>query len=233
MNFFMPYLYRLIYRKNGPLIFVSHLDLNSIFRRTILRAKIPVELTEGFNPRLKVSFGPALPLGIAGWQEIMEISLAEPLAEELLVDRINKAAPSGLRIVRAEGLLQQKISLNKLLKCASYLVYFAFEIPIGVNSIKNCQSRLEAAIMRLLREKEIIITTDTKKRMAELNLRPFLHKINILSRRDDRLIVRLIINLLQGRSINPYLIMNKIMESNGDSVTIEKVIREKFILNTL
>ena len=96
----------------------------------------------------------------------MEISLAEPLAEELLVDRINKAAPSGLRRVRAEGLLQQKISLNKLLKCASYLVYFAFEIPIGVNSIKNCQSRLEAAIMRLLREKEIIITTDTKKRMA-------------------------------------------------------------------
>lgn len=229
----MSYLYRLIYRKNGPLVFVSHLDLNSIFRRTILRAKIPVELTEGFNPRIKVSFGPALPLGIAGWQEIMEIFLTEPLVEELLVDRINKAAPPGLRIVRAEELLQQKISLSKLLKCASYLIYFAFETPIGTNSIENCQSRIETTIKGLLKEREIIVTVDTKKGMVELNLRPFLQRINILSRRNDRLIVRLIINLLQGRSMNPYLIINKIMESNRDFVIVDRVIREKFILNTL
>ena len=228
----MSYLYRLIYKKDGPLIFISHLDLNSIFRRTVLRAKIPVELTEGFNPRMKASFGPALPLGIEGWQEILEISLTEPLTKEVLVDKINIAAPSGLRIIKAEKLLQQKTSLNKLLKCASYLICFAFETPIGIDRIKNQQGRLETNIANLLQEREIIITIETKKGINVLDLRPFIQRIDILSRDKDRLIVRLILNLLQGRAINPHLIINKIMESTEDSVIIERVIREKFIFNS-
>ena len=228
----MSYLYRIIYQKDGPLIFISHLDLNSIFRRTVLRAKIPVELTEGFNPRIKASFGPALPLGIEGWQEIIELSLTELLTEEALVDEINKAAPSGLRIIKAERLLQQKTSLNKLLKCASYLVYFAFEAPIAIDKIKNQQDRLKTNIVDLLEERKIVITLETKKGINELDLRPFIQKIDTLSRDKDRLIVRLIINLLQGRSINPHLIINKIMESTEDSVIIEKVIREKFVFTS-
>jgi len=112
----MSYLYRIKYRKNGPLKFISHLDLNLLVRRILLRAKMPVELTQGYNPRIKVSFGPALPLGVEGWQEIMEITLTKLLTKEKLKDVINKVAPSGFQVLEIEQVLNKGIPLSKLQK---------------------------------------------------------------------------------------------------------------------
>ena len=112
----MSYLYRIKYRKDGPLIFVSHLDLSQLLRRVLLRAEILVEWTQGFNPRIKASFAPALPLGLEGWQEIAEIILKEPLEEVVLKDRINEVAPNGFTIVDVEQALDKNLPLSKLLK---------------------------------------------------------------------------------------------------------------------
>ena len=57
---------RVKYVKQGRLAYLSHLETIRSMERIIRRAALPYAVTEGFNPHMKVSFGPALPCGAAG-----------------------------------------------------------------------------------------------------------------------------------------------------------------------
>ncbi|MDQ7779636.1 MAG: TIGR03936 family radical SAM-associated protein, partial [Planctomycetota bacterium] len=50
--------------KTGKLRFISHHDLMRTIERAVRRSGIPVECSEGFNPRPRISYPTALALGI-------------------------------------------------------------------------------------------------------------------------------------------------------------------------
>ncbi len=227
----MSYLYRIKYRKNGPLKFISHLDLNLLLRRILLRAKMPVELTQGYNPRIKVSFGPALPLGVEGWQEIMEITLTELLAKEKLKDEINKAAPSGFQVLEIEQVVNKGIPLSKLLKYASYLIYLIFINNMEKSKKIYYRNKIDYNIKYMLNKGEIKTIKETKKGLKEIDLRPYIHKMTILPNSYDEIIIDLILNIKSGECINPNLIINSLIDDVKESFLIEKIIREKIIIN--
>ncbi len=73
--------FRVFYRKEGILRFISHLDWMRMLFRLISMLKLDVVYTQGFNPHPKVSLSPPLPLGVIGTCEFFDISLrckAEP-----------------------------------------------------------------------------------------------------------------------------------------------------------
>lgn len=51
---------RLAVKKDGALQFLSHLDFARAVRYVIIRAKLPICYSEGFNPHMKLSFASAL-----------------------------------------------------------------------------------------------------------------------------------------------------------------------------
>ncbi len=57
-----PYLW-VEFEKTGKLRHLAHLEVARVFDRAVRRAGIPVEYTEGFHPRAKISFAPPLPVG--------------------------------------------------------------------------------------------------------------------------------------------------------------------------
>ena len=63
------------FRKTGELKAISHLDLMRTFERALRRTGLPLRMSEGFNPRPRLSFPAALPVGIEGLNEIMEFDL--------------------------------------------------------------------------------------------------------------------------------------------------------------
>ena len=225
----MSYLYRMEYRKNGPLKFISHLDLNKLFQRVLLRAKVPVELTEGYNARIKVSFGPALPLGLEGWQEITEIALKEPLSKEELKNKINEVAPSGFKILEVEEVSNKRIPLSKLLIQASYLLYLIPIDTIDTNKMVYYHNKIGQWIKCLLDRKEIIIKKETKKGLKEIDLYPYINRIDIISKNNNSPVIRLILNIESGICINPNPIILMLIDVVKDYYFIEKIIREKFI----
>ena len=225
----MSYLYRMKYRKDGPLKFISHLDLNQLLRRVLLRAGIPVELTEGFNPRIKVSFGPALPLGLEGWEEIAEIVLKEPLTEDEFKNRINRVSPSGFNILEVKKVSEMRIPLSKLLRQASYLLYLISIDTIDTNKMVYYHNKIERCIECLLSRKEIKIKKKVKKGVKVVDLRPYISKIGIISKNNDRVIIRLILNIESGICINPNPIIQMLVDVVNDYFLIEKIVREKFI----
>lgn len=92
------------YRKAGEVRWISHLDLKNTLERALRRAELALELTQGYNPRPKLSFGPPLPLGATGEGELFAVHLAEATDPDELKRRLNEQLPPGLEILEAWAL---------------------------------------------------------------------------------------------------------------------------------
>ncbi len=67
--------YRMRFAKVGRAAFLGHLDLVRLLARTFRRADLPLAMTRGFSPKPRLSFGPALGLGVPSLGEIMDVDL--------------------------------------------------------------------------------------------------------------------------------------------------------------
>ncbi len=67
--------YRLRFAKVGRAAFLGHLDLVRLLSRSFRRADLPLAMTRGFSPKPRISFGPALGLGVPSLGELMDVDL--------------------------------------------------------------------------------------------------------------------------------------------------------------
>jgi radical SAM-linked protein len=82
--------------------FISHLDLMRLFQRALRRADLPVTITQGFSPRLKISVGRALKLGLESLDEILTVHISKKIESALFIELLNKNLPEGIRIAKSE-----------------------------------------------------------------------------------------------------------------------------------
>jgi radical SAM-linked protein len=85
--------------KLGDARFLGHLDFARIVERSLRRAGLPVRYTEGFNPRIKLAFSEAMPLGVASEGEWVTMNLEEDLAPEVVRARLAAALPRVVQLV--------------------------------------------------------------------------------------------------------------------------------------
>lgn len=100
------------FSKSGSLRFLSHLEVATAVTRALRRAGVPLAFSKGFHPSPKISFGPALGVGVAGEREYFDFEMAEDTDPEALVMRINETLPEGLRISRMEKISRSEPSLS-------------------------------------------------------------------------------------------------------------------------
>lgn len=89
------------FRKRGASRFLAHLDLVRIFEQAARRADLPVRFTEGFNPRVRLSFPRALPLGVESECEKAVLGLQAPVDPGQAVEALNTRLPEGLEVTAA------------------------------------------------------------------------------------------------------------------------------------
>lgn len=91
---------RILFKKTGRAIYISHLDLMRTMTRLLRRAKLPVWYTEGFNPHLFLTFALPLSLGINGLYEPLDIKLTDDIMTyEEIYRQISKSVPEGIEII--------------------------------------------------------------------------------------------------------------------------------------
>ncbi|HWN82709.1 MAG TPA: TIGR03936 family radical SAM-associated protein, partial [Candidatus Udaeobacter sp.] len=116
--------YRLRFQKTDPVRFISHLDVVRLFDRALRRAGIAVAFSTGYSRHPKLSFGPPLPVGMIGWDEYLDVELAEERPAEF-VDFINAELPDGIRILESVPIVSKVQSLMSLIDHADYCVRFS------------------------------------------------------------------------------------------------------------
>jgi radical SAM-linked protein len=90
------------FQKTGDMRFISHLDLMRLFQRALRRAGLPVTITQGFSPHLKISINRALKLGMESASEALTVHMSKKVEPALFVELLNKNLPEGVKIVKAE-----------------------------------------------------------------------------------------------------------------------------------
>ena len=74
---------RIWFSKTGVVKYISHLDLTRCMARALKLSGLPVWYTQGFNPRIYMTFAMPLSLGVSGLRECVDIRLTEELQELL------------------------------------------------------------------------------------------------------------------------------------------------------
>jgi len=96
------YLIKVKYAKGEEIRFVSHLDSMRAIERTIRRANLPMEYSQGFNPRMKISYlTQAIKVGEISDSCEAVFTLTEEVAPEDFKARFNAEAPRGIRVLEA------------------------------------------------------------------------------------------------------------------------------------
>jgi len=90
------------FQKTGDMRFVSHLDLMRLFQRALRRADLPVAITQGFSPRLKISINRALKLGVESLDESLTVHMSTRVEPALFTELLNKNLPDGVKIAGAQ-----------------------------------------------------------------------------------------------------------------------------------
>lgn len=89
------------FSKQGPALYLSHLNVMTIFERAFMRSGIRTEYTKGFNPKPKIEFAQPLVLGIESEAEIVSVYVrGGDSFPELQV--VNESLPAGMKFLRAQ-----------------------------------------------------------------------------------------------------------------------------------
>ncbi len=91
---------RIQYAKRGRLRFASHRDFSRAFERAVVRSRVPMAYSSGFNPHPRISYAGAAPTGAASEAEYLEIGLAKRVEPAWVAEVLAPALPSGLDVVR-------------------------------------------------------------------------------------------------------------------------------------
>lgn len=162
-------LIRCKYAKCGEMAFVSHLDLLRIFIRSLRRASVDLEYSQGFHPHPKISFSPALSLGVESICEYVDFETKEDFDLEGLKDRINFAFPNGVKILS----INSGIKLPKISDISNYSEY---EI-----SFENASEKMQIAIENILKSESIIISKKSKKgKFVETDIRDRIYSAKLV-----------------------------------------------------
>ena len=192
---------RLFFKKNGPLRFVSHLDMNRVMIRLLRLSKVPVWYTEGFNRHPYITFALPLSLGFSSEYEVMdfrfdnddfEISRAEKM--------IANVCPKGIDV----------IALKEPIYKSGKIALADFEVSFSADSKAN-----EESLNRFLTAKSIPVLKTTKKGGAkEIDLS---EKIKGFALKTED-VLKLTIRLPAGGedNVNPKILLDKYMEIIGD-----------------
>lgn len=163
--------YRLRFGKLNNLRYLSHLNLLKTMERAIRRAGLPLAFSEGFHPHPKISYGPALAVGIESTSEYLDLELVEELEALSVMESINPVLPRGLHIFESRRIKPGAKPLNALINKASYQILLQAD-PAYVTRLKHdCGLILQA--------EELPVTRTGKDGKKLVNIRPWLHNLAI------------------------------------------------------
>ena len=153
---------RIRFKKQGSLRFISHHDLMKLFERAIRRAEIPIRMSEGFNPRPKISYPIALAVGIEGLDEVVEMELNEWVRPSTLLDRLKNPLPPGIEITSVEPVSPGE---------SAYVEEVTYRVMLD-NFPPSVMGEIKAKIDELLQRREIFVSREKAGVKRRFDIRP-------------------------------------------------------------
>ncbi len=156
---------RLTIEKRNNLRFISHLDWLRMIYRAVSRSKLPVAFTQGYNPRAKIGFGPALPLFTASEGEYLDLDMSEPVGDVRAL--LNPYLPAEGQILSVETIPLATPSIDSQIVSTTYRAHYVEDTTCAEPENKgNMAERI--AVLRALTT--LPVEVEVKKRTRRKNI---------------------------------------------------------------
>ena len=156
---------RIRFSKQGDVRFTSHHDTMRLFERALKRAALPVAMSEGFNPRPRLSLPMPLSVGMAGLNEVADVRLEGWIRPEEVRSRLQAELPEGIGINFVETIPSNANRQPREI---------AYRIPLlpghGLTGAK---------IDELLQREEYVVQRRGKERSKKVEIRRFIKAVRL------------------------------------------------------
>lgn len=156
---------RIRFSKRGDIRFISHHDLMRLFERALRRAGLPVAMSEGHNPRFRLSFPMALSVGHTGLNEVADIALTEWIRPEKVQERLQAELPEGIGITSAQAVPANPNRQPREL---------AYRVPLLAS-----HSLTAPKVQALLESDRAVVTRVRKRSVRDVEVRQFIKAIRL------------------------------------------------------
>ena len=163
------FIIRVQYSKEGLPRFIGHLDTCRIVRRALRASGLPVRFTQGFNPEVKVSFGPPLPLGYSSECELFDVALDQAVTPAEVSEKLQRRLPCGITITKSAIFTYRPSALTRIIDHAQYRITLPAENFISPADIKKAIAA-EADQSSTCSHIESLDCSSTKKGGSEFNV---------------------------------------------------------------
>ena len=140
---------RIKFKKVGSLRYISHLDLVRTMNKIIVRAKLPLWYTAGFNPKPKMIFAAPLSIGTESVCEFMDVRLIDDISPEVAMERLNANMTDEMQVLDAYYTEEKLTDLK----------WLAYDISIKTN---NSSEKLAADVVEYLLGESVVVEKKSK-----------------------------------------------------------------------
>lgn len=152
------------FQKTENAVFVSHIDILRMTNRTIRRAGVPVNYSQGFNPHMLINLSQPLPLGIASYSE-WATAQTDFEDEKKFIELYNKFCPKGFLAIQA-FITQKKPNIAGKVTASDYY-------------IENVMAYEHKEKIEIVNKGSYVIQAKTKKGLIDKDISSLIYKIKV------------------------------------------------------
>ena len=160
---------KITYKKSGTAVYIGHLELAQVFERALRRTSLPIKYSEGFNPRMRLSWGPPLPLGVIGLAEEMLIEMDGWVNPARVRQELPDKFPEGIEILKVEIGNPRADSLDSSAQASEYTLELS----------ESDAAKLATELPAILQQATLLIDKKSKAGIKKTNIRPMIFSAEI------------------------------------------------------
>ena len=172
---------RIKFQKYGVMKFIGHLDMMRYFQKAIRRAGIDIAYSGGYSRHQIMSFDAPLGVGVTSGGEYFDIEVNTSKSSQESIEALNQAMVEGISILEYKRLPDTARTSMSLVAAADYFVYEKPGYEPFFSSLEELQEKVQAFYEK---QPEIIITKQTKKSQAAMDLKPFIYEMKAVKLKD-------------------------------------------------
>ena len=193
---------RIKFKKTGNLQYISHLDLVRTVHKMLVRVKMPLWYTEGFNPKPKMVFSSSMSIGLQSECEFLDVKITHALDLESVTAALNACSTDELVFLSA---YYPTVKFTEI-RWASYHISIETENP---------PENLAVLCKEVLAGKPLVVNKFTKSGEKDIDISPSVFDVEAAEGSDGKIEIDLMIYSENGSFLNPEYLITALKDRLG------------------
>ena len=203
--------YVLTFTKKDNMRFISHLDMQRLFRRVFNRCDIKLKFSQGFNPHPITNTVMPLSLGFEADCDYFEFETDEPLDINAALGTLNESLSSGIAFTAAKEIPHEKKNLSAVCEFSGYKAF-----------IPDCDIS-EKTLNEFLAQDEIYVLKRDKKTKAfvEKNIKNWIFLVSVPHEDEGGQSFDMVLRAAPNETLNPLQLCVSMLKFAGKEAPVD------------